>query len=111
MLHVAGEIAVLGIAALVRGQGHLPIERGLGRGNTCSDLTLGMHQTEMDAVLDGLAARSDRAGRRASAQQPLHHPERRLGRPEVQGRCRQVVDAVALEAGAHREALRQRPAG
>ena len=111
VLDVAGEVAALGVAAPVRGQGHLAIERGLGRGDACGDLAIGVHQTDMDALLDGLAARSDRAGRRAPAQQPLHDPERRLGSPEVQGRCRQVVDAVALEAAAHRELPRQRPAG
>jgi hypothetical protein len=101
MLDVTGEIGALGVAAPVRGQGHLAIERGLGRGDECRDLALGVRETDMDALLYGLAARGDRASRRAAAQQALHHPERRLGRPEVQGRCRQVVDAVALEAAAH----------
>jgi hypothetical protein len=63
VLDVAGKVAALGVAACVRGQGHLAIERRLGRGNACSDLAIGVHQTDMDAVLDGLAARSDGGGR------------------------------------------------
>jgi hypothetical protein len=108
---VAGQVGALGIPSPVRGQGHLPIERRLGLADACRDLALGALETDMDAVLDRLAASGDRAGRGASVQQPLHDPERRLGRPEVQGRGRQMVDAMALEAAAHRGLLRQRPAG
>jgi hypothetical protein len=63
MLDVAGEIMALRIAAPVRGQRHLAIEGGLGRGDACGELTIGMHETDMDALLDGLTARSDSAGR------------------------------------------------
>jgi hypothetical protein len=103
MLDVPGEVSALGVTTPVWGQGHLTIERDLSGGDAYGELVIGVHETDMDALLDGLTARSDSAGRRAPAQQPLHDPERRLCSPEVQGRGRQMVDAMALEAAAHRE--------
>ena len=63
MLDVAGKVAALNVAASVRGQGHLAIEGSLGRGAACGELVIGVHQTDMDALLDRLAARGDRTGR------------------------------------------------
>jgi hypothetical protein len=63
VLNIAAEVDALSVTAPVRGQGHLVIKRGVGRGDTCGDLAIGVHETDMDTLLDGLAAGGDRAGR------------------------------------------------
>jgi hypothetical protein len=48
VLDIAAQVAPLGVASPVRGQGHLAIERLLSRGDACGELALGVHETDMD---------------------------------------------------------------
>lgn len=94
---VARYVGSFALAPVFSHQRHLAVEFAQCRRHAFRDRLFRAHQTHLDAVLDRLATGGESTRRGPMAQQPLHHPQRRLGGPEIQRGRRQTLNAVASE--------------